>query len=250
MKTKRTIEINGEACKVLSIERKDYNEPVDRESGTAGQRSFISYAITVRRHILRVKYPDGAEKQITIDPIIPDRPDDFEPLKILSLPADPALPKGISRIYCDKRFFCADVKITDAETTKADPMATAANKIEQAAKNLVPVMEGFEKATLANTPPQKRTWWKNARAAYNSEADNQLEKDKWLAVTKRVITGAIEANIKKPADKQTDYLTPRMMKTLLKKLNAPGASRSQVEAHYADKFRRDVSKAEGIAKKK
>ncbi|MEI8122119.1 MAG: hypothetical protein WCI20_08700 [bacterium] len=121
MKTKRTIEINGEACKVLSIERKDYNEPVDRESGTAGQRSFISYAITVRRHILRVKYPDGAEKQITIDPIIPDRPDDFEPLKILSLPADPALPKGISRIYCDKRFFCADVTIKRVEPEKKSP---------------------------------------------------------------------------------------------------------------------------------
>lgn len=113
---------------------------------------------------------------------------------------------------------------------------------------LAPVVEVFKKAILASTPPEKRKWWQNMRAVYDRQPE-RLEIDKWRAVANTVVTGAIEGNKKTVKDLQTDYLTPRMMKTLLGKLNAPGASRATIEAEYAETLRRSVTREEQKAAK-
>ncbi len=129
-----------------------------------------------------------------------------------------------------------------------------AQEIEDDAESAVngvmaPFLEDYKKSKRENTPASMRTWWENARSSYERVA-GPLESDKWIAVAKIVIRGAEEARNRTPLPaNQTDYLTPRMMKTLLKKLAAPDASLTKITRAYAEKFRHDVAKAEKNASK-
>lgn len=92
-------------------------------------------------------------------------------------------------------------------------------------------------------PAHKRTWWQNARERYGREA-GPLELDKWRAVAKIVITGAIAENRKPAKERHSDYVTPLMLERLLAKLNAPGASRTRIETEFAVTLRRYVTREE------
>lgn len=129
------------------------------------------------------------------------------------------------------------------EPAEAVPLGNELATVQAAEKTLAPVVEIFEKAVLASTPPHKRKWWQNARAAYDREP-GPLEADKWRAVARLVVAGAIEANKKPPKERHSDYLTPLMLARLIKKLNAPGASRAEIEATYAVVLRRYVAREE------
>ncbi len=108
---------------------------------------------------------------------------------------------------------------------------------------LAPVVEMLQKAILAATPPHKRLWWQNARERYGRET-GPLELDKWRAVSKIVVSGAIEENRKPAKDRHSDYVTPLMLGRLLAKLNAPGASRTRIETDFAVTLRRYVTREE------
>ena len=112
-----------------------------------------------------------------------------------------------------------------------------------AEKTLAPVVEILQKAILASTPPSRRTWWQNARAAYVRET-GPLEGDKWRAVAKMVVTCVIEEGKKPSKDRHCDYVTPLMLRRLLARLNRPGAARMEVESHYAGYLRRRVTEQE------
>jgi hypothetical protein len=112
-----------------------------------------------------------------------------------------------------------------------------------AAETLAPVVEIFEKAILASTPPHRRKWWQNLRDRYGRE-EGPREADKWLAVTNMVVTAALEEMRKPVKERHSDYLTPRMLGRLLAKLNAPGASRAMIAADFADTLRRSVIREE------
>ena len=116
-----------------------------------------------------------------------------------------------------------------------------------AGRNRKPVnVEILQKAILASTPPSRRTWWQNARAAYERES-GPLEADKWRAVAKMVVTCAIEEGKKPGKERHCDYVTPLMLRRLLGRLNRPGATRLQVESHYAGYLRRRVTEQERTA---
>jgi len=123
------------------------------------------------------------------------------------------------------------------------PPAAAEKTVE---KTLAPVVEIFKKASLVATPPHKRQWWENAKAAYERQP-GPLEADKWHAVSKLVIAAAIEENRKPVRERHSDYATPLMLRKLLARLNAPGASRAQIERDYAGYLRRRVAENERIA---
>ena len=152
----------------------------------------------------------------------------------------PFIPHFETRFYPD-----AFAKAGDYELRK---VVKNANTVKAAEKALAPVVEQFKKATLLATPPDKRKWWQNVRAVYDRQPE-RLEIDKWRAVAKIVLTGAIEGNKKPVKELRTDYLTPRMLKTLLAKLNASGARRAAIEADYAETLRRSVTREEQKAAK-
>lgn len=129
-------------------------------------------------------------------------------------------------------------------SAKAIARATA----KAAKKTLAPVVKIFEKAVIASTPPHKRKWWQNVRAAYVREP-GPLEDEKWRAVAKMVVAGALDENRKPVRDRHSDYLTPLMLRRLIAKLNAPGASRATIEADYAEYLRRRVTNEEAKAAK-
>ena len=128
----------------------------------------------------------------------------------------------------------------------AGEIATAV--IEQAVqkgteKALAQHVESYKDAVLICTPSHKRQWWQNVRAAYVRQP-GPLETDKWRAVAKLVVSGAIEENKKPVKERHSDYVTPLMLGRLIATLNAPRASRQQVEAHYAAYLRRRVPERE------
>ncbi len=117
-----------------------------------------------------------------------------------------------------------------------------------AEKALAPVVEVFRKASLVATPPHQRKWWQNVRVAYDRALGSGAT-GKWQAVARTVVTGAIEESKKPVKDRRSDYLTPLMLKRLIGRLNAPGASRATIETDYAEYLRRRVTIEEAKAAK-
>jgi hypothetical protein len=134
-----------------------------------------------------------------------------------------------------------------AGDSSAKAIARATAKV--AKETLGPVLEVLEKAVIASTPPHKRKWWQNLRERYGREAGPRVA-DKWLAVARVVVAAAIEENRKPLKERHSDYVTPLMLVRLLTKLNAPGASRTAIEADYAETLRRCVTREEQKAAKR
>lgn len=102
---------------------------------------------------------------------------------------------------------------------------------------LAPCFERFDKAALVAAPPTERKWCQHLKSAYRRE-QGPTGIAKWRAVAHIVVAGAIGESRKQQQDRHSDYLTQRMLGTLIDKLNAPGASRTKIEAEYADILRR------------
>lgn len=132
-----------------------------------------------------------------------------------------------------------------SEHSISDSSEGVADQIKSGVKaGLEPHVDTFKKATLLSTPALDRQWWQNLRAAYYRES-GPLEKDKWLAVAHMVVIGATVESSKLERDPQSDYLTPLMLRTLIRKLNSPGANRAEIEGTYAETLRRTVQREEG-----
>ena len=127
-----------------------------------------------------------------------------------------------------------------AEKKAADIEAHVKKAVDEA---VAPIVATFKNAVLISTPSHERQWWQNLRAAYTRESAS-TEGAKWREVAHKVVAGA-NMEMQKPArDWQSDYLTPRMLKTLINKLKAPGAKIAKIEDAYADMLRRYVTRKE------
>jgi len=131
---------------------------------------------------------------------------------------------------------------------KADIAAHVKKAVDKAIAPIVQEAEAFKKARLLSTPPHERQWWQNLRAAHDRESA-PTQSAKWHAVAHMVVLCA-NAECQKPARaQQCDYLTPRMLRTLINKLKKPGANNVEIEAAYADTLRRYVTRKEQKAAK-
>jgi hypothetical protein len=185
---------------------------------------------------------------------------DYHPVSVMQNPCEP---RGLpDRVGLDNQWYLArftnGAMITvyppvfrkrqaaaASEHSISDSSEGVADQIKSEVKaGLEPHVDTFKKATLLSTPALDRQWWQNLRAAYYRES-GPLEKDKWLAVAHMVVIGATVESSKLERDPQSDYLTPLMLRTLIRKLNSPGANRAKIEGTYAETLRRTVQREEG-----
>jgi len=137
----------------------------------------------------------------------------------------------------------AEVVRKKREKEEADKADTAAHIKKAVNEAIAPMAETYNQATLVSTPSHERKWWQNLRAAFMRQSE-PADGMKWRAVAHIVVMGA-NLQIQKPKrDWQSDYLTPRMLVTLINKLRAPGASIAKIEVAYGDMLRRYVTREE------
>ena len=160
--------------------------------------------------------------------------------KVLGVPKDIAVPTSADLASSMHK------RITDRlsnDNAREDTVDIGLQVKEAVGDALAPVVEKFDRAALVLTPPGKRQWWQNLRAAYLRQADIS-EKDKWHAVARIVVCRSLEAGKKPERERQCEYLTPVMLRRLIDRLNRSGEGRTQIVSHCADTLRRYVQRAE------
>lgn len=162
-----------------------------------------------------------------------------------------SLPKGLTideQEFVDRLEATRKADAAQGEKT-ADTEAHAKKAANKAVnKEIAPIVETLKKALLIVTPARDRQWWQNLRAAYDRESA-PTQSAKWHAVAHMVVLCVKTESQKAKQDRQCDYLTPRMLGTLIKKLTVPDADSVKIENTLADTLRRKVARAEQKAAK-
>ena len=87
------------------------------------------------------------------------------------------------------------------------------------------------------TPPVDQMWWKNLLNRYEDER-RETEAETWIAVARIVVMGALNERGKPPRERRSDYLTSRMLNSLIGELNT--GSRTDTEQRLAARLSRSV----------
>jgi len=104
------------------------------------------------------------------------------------------------------------------------------------------ITQTLEKAIRRSRTPMDNAWWKNLMNRYE-EQDGTTKRRKWEQVAHIVCLSADGQRGKPVKDRRCDYLTPRKLANLMKRLPT-GKNMSDFEREYGETLRRSVEREE------
>lgn len=87
-----------------------------------------------------------------------------------------------------------------------------------------------DRLTRCITPPANQAWWQNLLTRFENEPGLN-KSEKWRGVARMVVMGALTEQKKPTRERRSDYLTPRMLNSLIAELQT--GSKTEIEKRWA-----------------